>query len=209
MSEKIGDRLADGRSGMARNAPAPARRGLPAKGLMDRERPGGAGGMGLHMPNRPCAAPGIPKGRVAPVHGPETRIGTGDPRAVAQPQAVRRLAEPAFRTLGRDFLAQAPRCRFHTSGSATSSPERRSNPDSRKAARTPHRMAVNRASGTRQPEQFPHLGDLEEAGLKAAISATASSSMPKMAFSMRVISRRAATAVPGGWMGCGAVSVLV
>ena len=30
---------------------------------------------------------------VATVHGPETRIGTDDTRAVAQPQAVRRLAE--------------------------------------------------------------------------------------------------------------------
>ena len=29
------------------------------------------------------AAVGIPKGRVAPVHGPETRIGLGDPRAVS------------------------------------------------------------------------------------------------------------------------------
>ena len=36
---------------------------------MDRERPGGEGGMGVHMPNRPHAAPGIPKGRVAPVNG--------------------------------------------------------------------------------------------------------------------------------------------
>ena len=53
------------------------------EGSLVRERPGGAGGMGLHMPNRPYAAPGIPKGRVAPVHGPETRIGTGGPRAVA------------------------------------------------------------------------------------------------------------------------------
>ena len=41
--------------------------------------------MGLHMPKRPDAAAGIPKGRVAPVHGPETWIGTGDPGAVAQP----------------------------------------------------------------------------------------------------------------------------
>ena len=49
--------------------------------------------MGLHMPNSPYAAPGIPKGRVAPAHGPETWIGTGDPRSVAQPQAVRRLAK--------------------------------------------------------------------------------------------------------------------
>ena len=110
----------------------------------------------------------MPNTGVAPVHGPETRIGTGDPRAVAQHQAVRRLAEPAFRTLGRDFPAQAPRCRFHTSGSATGSPERPSNPDSGKAARTPHRMGVDRASGTRRSEQFPHLGDPAEAGLKAA-----------------------------------------
>jgi len=78
------------------------------EGSLVRERPGEAGGMGVHMPNRPGAAPGIPKGRVAPVHGPETRIGSGDPRAVAQPQAVRRLAERGFRTLGRDFPAQAP-----------------------------------------------------------------------------------------------------
>ncbi len=47
-------------------------------------------GMGVHMSNLPYAAPGIPKGRVAPVHGPERRIGTGDPWAVAQPQAVQR-----------------------------------------------------------------------------------------------------------------------
>ena len=73
------------------------------EGSLVRERPGGKGGMGLHMPNRPDAAPGIPKSRVAPDHGPKTRIGTGDPRAVAQLQAVRRLAEPAFRTCGRDF----------------------------------------------------------------------------------------------------------
>jgi len=73
-------------------------------------------------------------GRVAPVHGPQKRIGTGDPRAVAQPEAVQRLAEPAFRTTGRHSPAQAPRCRFHTSGSATGSAERRPNPDSGKAA---------------------------------------------------------------------------
>ena len=58
--------------------------------------------MGLHVPNLPDAAPGIPKGRVAPVHGPERRIGTGDPRAVAQLQAVRRLAEFPVRTPERD-----------------------------------------------------------------------------------------------------------
>ena len=75
--------------------------------------------MGLHMPNRPDAALGIPNGRVAPVHGPETRIGTGDLRAVAQPQAVQRLAEPAFRTTRRHFRAQAPRCRFHASMTGT------------------------------------------------------------------------------------------
>ncbi len=44
---------------------------------------------------------------------------------------------------------------------------------------------------------------------KPPISSTAASSMPTMAFSMRVISRRTAAAVPGGWMGRGAVSVLV
>ncbi len=91
------------------------------EGSLVRERPGGAGGMSLHMPNSPYAAPGIPKGRVAPVHGPQTRIGTGDPRAVAQPEAVRRLAEPTSRTPKRNFPAQAPRCRIHTSGSATGS----------------------------------------------------------------------------------------
>ena len=64
--------------------------------------------MGLHMPNRPDAATGIPKGRVAPVHSPKTRIGTGDPRAVAQSQPVQRLAEPPVRTPARYFPAQAP-----------------------------------------------------------------------------------------------------
>ena len=54
---------------------------------MDRERPGGEGGMGVHMPNYPDAAPGIPKGRVAPIHGLDGRIGIGAPLAVAQPQA--------------------------------------------------------------------------------------------------------------------------
>ncbi len=80
--------------------------------------------MGLHMPNRPDAAAGIPKGRVAPDHGSETRIGIGDPGAVAQPQAVQRLAEPSIRTPRRHFPAQAPRCRFHTSGSASAMPIR-------------------------------------------------------------------------------------
>ena len=115
------------------------------------------------MPALGIETPGSP-----PRHGHTARIGTGDPRAVAQPQADRRLAESAFRTLGRDFPAQAPRCRFHTSGSATGSPERRSNPDSAKAARTPDRMGVDRASRTRRSKQFPHLGDPAEAGLKAA-----------------------------------------
>ena len=44
------------------------------EGSLVRERPGGAGGMGLHMPNRPYAAPGIPKGRVAPVTGAGYRV---------------------------------------------------------------------------------------------------------------------------------------
>jgi len=100
------------------------------EGSLVRERPGGEGGMGLHMPSRPYAAPGIPKGRVAPVHGPQTRSGNGDPQAVAQPQPVRQLAEPAFRTPERSFAARAPRCRIHTSGSATGSAPRRSNSDS-------------------------------------------------------------------------------
>jgi hypothetical protein len=34
--------------------------------------------MGLHMPNRPDAATGIPKGRVAPVHGLEARFDIGE-----------------------------------------------------------------------------------------------------------------------------------
>ena len=112
------------------------------EGSLVRERPGGEGGMGLHMPNRPDAAPGIPKGRVAPVHGPETRIGTGDPRAVAQPQAVQRLVELAFRTTQRHSAAQTPQCRFHTSGSATCSAVRRSNPDSRRLLRDTRPPAV-------------------------------------------------------------------
>ena len=58
--------------------------------------------MGLHVPNLPDAAPGIPKGRVAPDHGPETRIDSGDSRAVVQPQSVRRLAEFVVRTPERD-----------------------------------------------------------------------------------------------------------
>ena len=95
------------------------------EGSLVRERPGGEGGMGVHMSNLPYAAPGIPKGRVAPVHGPERRIGTGDPWAVAQPKAVQRLWESAFRTPKRYLAAQAPRCRIHTSGSATGSAERR------------------------------------------------------------------------------------
>ena len=102
------------------------------------------------MPNRPYAAPGIPKGRVAPVHGPERRIGTGDPRAVAQLQAGRRLAEFLVRTPERDFPAQAPRCQMRTSGSATDSAERRSNPGSGNALRNrPPVIASGRADTRR------------------------------------------------------------
>jgi hypothetical protein len=58
----------------------------------------GGGGIAVHIPNRRRAVPGTPKGRVAPVHGPETWIGTDDPQFVAQIQAVQRLAELGFRT---------------------------------------------------------------------------------------------------------------
>ena len=91
----------------------------------------------------PDADRGMPRWGVAPNHGPGTRIGIGAPLAVAQPQAVQRLAEPGFRTTWRHFPAQAPRRRIHTSGSATGSAERRSNLDSGKAARTPCRMDVD------------------------------------------------------------------
>ena len=127
------------------------------EGSLVRERPGGEGGMGLHMPNRPDAAPGIPKGRVAPVHGPEKRIGTGDPRAVAQPKAVQRLAASTFRTLLWHFPAQAPRCRFHTSRSTTGSTPRRSNLGSGKVAITPCRMEsiLGDHAARRLPEDAP------------------------------------------------------
>ncbi len=58
-------------------------------------------------------------------HDKHRRIGTGDPQAVAQPHAVQRLAESAFRTARRHFPAQAPRRRIHTSRLATGSAERR------------------------------------------------------------------------------------
>ncbi len=49
-----------------------------------------------------------------PVHGPQRRIGTGDPRAVAQLQAVRRLAEFPVRTPERDFpCTSAPMSNAH------------------------------------------------------------------------------------------------
>ena len=97
-------------------------------------------GMAVHIPNRRRAVPGTPKGRAAPVHGPETRIGTGDPRTVAQPQAVQRFAETSIRTPRRHFPAQAPRCQIHTSGSATAMPIR--------VRRTVSRAAVKRGTGT-------------------------------------------------------------
>ncbi len=68
--------------------------------LRDAAVPGGQqpSCIGLMERERPDAAVGIPKGRVAPGNGSETRIGIGDPGAVAQPQAVQRLTDPSFRT---------------------------------------------------------------------------------------------------------------
>ena len=109
-------------------------------GLLDRERPSGEGVRDVHIPTLRDARTGHRNTRVAPDHGPETRIGTGDPGAVAQPQAVQRLAEPSIRTPMRHFPAQAPRWRFHTSGSATAMPIR--------VRRTVSRAAVKRGTGT-------------------------------------------------------------
>ena len=125
------------------------------EGSLVRERPGGEGGMGLHMPGRPYAAPGIPKGRVAPVHGPQTRIGSGDPQAVVQPQAVRRLRKLAFRMPRWHSPAQAPRCRFRTSGSATGSAERRSRPDFRARRRSDCRTGLHQCPSITPPVHEP------------------------------------------------------
>ena len=73
------------------------------------------------------------------------------------------------------------------------------------AARTPHRMAVDRpCRGGHGSEQYPPSRPIRwRQAWKPPISSTAASSMPTMAFSMRVISRRAAAAVPsrvdGAW----------
>lgn len=130
--------------------------------------------MGLHMTNRPDAAPGIPKDRVAPADGTETRIGTRDPGAVAQLQAVQWLAEFPVRTLARDFPAQALRCRMYTCGSATGSAQRRSNP----------------GAGNAVPSRWSG-------------SSKAASFMSRRAFPKRSIPRRTAAMVTGSWPGHG------
>ena len=52
------------------------------------------------MPILPDADPGILKGRVAPIHGLEARIGTGGPAAVAQPQGGQQHGESAACPIG-------------------------------------------------------------------------------------------------------------
>ena len=70
--------------------------------------------MGLHMPNRPDAAPGIPKGRVAPGNGPETRIGSGDPGAVAQTEAAQRTCGvPGSHARARFACTSTPMSNVH------------------------------------------------------------------------------------------------
>ena len=96
----------------------------------------------MHNAILPDADRGMPRW-VAPSHGPETRIGTGDPRAVAQLQAIQRLADSAVCTPRRHYLAQQPRCETDTSGSTTAPVHGRSNPALGEAARTPYREAVD------------------------------------------------------------------
>ncbi len=124
--------------------------------------------MGLHVPNLPDAALGIPKGRVAPVHGPVRRIGSGDPRAVDQLQAARRLGEFPVRTPERDFPAQAPRCQMCTSGSATGSAQLRLI----RAADT--RLETHRRSPFEagRYEADPHLDEVAEIAVEAVLGRT-------------------------------------
>ena len=130
------------------------------------ERPPGEDGMGVSMPILSDGTPRVQGGGSLRPRRRPPRATTARP-TVAQPQSAQRHAESAacprkarFRvhpppmSSGHPLYgpgtphsrrsrqasakpAQAPRCRFHTSGSATGSAARRSNSDSGKAARPP------------------------------------------------------------------------
>jgi len=75
--------------------PPSRRRSWPSrKGLLEWERPEAAGG-GMRIPTARDARTGHRNRRVAPIHGPMARIGTGGSAAVAQHQGGQPHAAPA------------------------------------------------------------------------------------------------------------------
>ena len=183
--------------------------GLPARDCWLGATPA-EGGMAVHIPNPPGAIPGTEKGGSLPSTAASAHASRPPQRLWRKRKADSNLRYRWCVTSDRGFRAQRPRCHMRHSGSPTAPAPQRSNPASGETARTPNRVAVDRPCWTHGSEQIPHLDEPVEAALNAArVPVPAASSMPRMAFSTRTISRRAARAVPGGWMGRGAVSALV
>ena len=138
------------------------------KGLLDRERPQARVGWPCtsQPPPWPCEACRTPGSLPSTARRPGSAPAIRGPWPNPKPSGD--LRNPRSARFGAISLHKHPDVVFAPPDRQRASAERRSNPDSRKADRTPYRMAVDRASGTRRPEQFPHLGDPAEAGLKAA-----------------------------------------
>ena len=131
------------------------------EGSLVRERPGGAGGMGVHMPNRPDADRGMPRWGVAPSHGLDGRIGIAPP-------AGRGATAGAPATCGIGVvhagnvasMHKQPRSVMYTRGSASAraSGAQNGSPGSRGERDTvkPSIIAPKGAARKRQPEQCGH-----------------------------------------------------
>ena len=132
-------------------------------GIADHGRDGAGSGSPSRLPAWDCWSGSDPAGRaawactcrIAPMpHRAYRRAGSlpstsrrpGSAPAIRgpwpNPKPSGDLRGPAFRTLRRDFPAHAPRCRFHTSGSATGSPRYGSG---RKVSRVAFRRGVGTA----------------------------------------------------------------
>ena len=86
-------------------------RGLPARDCWSGSDPEAAGG-GVRIPTRRDARTGHRNRRVAPVHGPKARIGTGGSATVAQRQDGQRHAAPAGCASGERIPCTWPQMSF-------------------------------------------------------------------------------------------------